>query len=164
MGGRREVSIIFYRPVTRSDLKQETSFFRGSVSSFLQLVVAKGGAGRGGAGRGWGGGRDWSEEGAKHKSLMDITVNKRRQYTLGPCRLFRALRMPVADLFYPKHAFLARQHFSKINKELTQGIKSKQLRTYNSCSFAYPLILIFYRLLILFPSWRLLKFRSGKFY
>ena len=40
MGGRREVSIIFYRPVTRSDLKQETSFFRGSVSSFLQLVVA----------------------------------------------------------------------------------------------------------------------------
>ena len=40
MGGRREVSIIFYRPVTRSDLKQEKSFFRGSVSSFLQLVVA----------------------------------------------------------------------------------------------------------------------------
>ena len=40
MGGRREVSIIFYRPVTRSDLKQERSFFRGSVSSFLQLVVA----------------------------------------------------------------------------------------------------------------------------
>ena len=40
MGGRREVSIIFYRPVTRSDLKQETSFFHGSVSSFLQLVVA----------------------------------------------------------------------------------------------------------------------------
>ena len=39
MGGRREVSIIFYRPVTRSDLKQERSFFRGSVSSFLQLVV-----------------------------------------------------------------------------------------------------------------------------
>ena len=27
MGGRREVSIIFYRPVTRSDLKQERSFF-----------------------------------------------------------------------------------------------------------------------------------------
>ena len=25
MGGRREVSIIFYRPVTRSDLKQERS-------------------------------------------------------------------------------------------------------------------------------------------
>ena len=41
MAGRREVSIIFYRPVTRSDLKQERSFFRGSVSSFLQLVVAK---------------------------------------------------------------------------------------------------------------------------
>ena len=41
MGGRREVSIMFYRPVTRSDLKQETSFFRGSVSSFLQLVVAR---------------------------------------------------------------------------------------------------------------------------
>ena len=41
MGGRREISIIFYRPVTRSDLKQERSFFRGSVSSFLQLVVAK---------------------------------------------------------------------------------------------------------------------------
>ena len=41
MGGRREVSIIFYRPVTRSDLKQERSFFRGSVSSFLQLVVAE---------------------------------------------------------------------------------------------------------------------------
>ena len=41
MGGRREVSIIFYRPVTRSDLKRERSFFRGSVSSFLQLVVAQ---------------------------------------------------------------------------------------------------------------------------
>ena len=41
MGGRREVSIIFYRLVTRSDLKQERSFFRGSVSSFLQLVVVK---------------------------------------------------------------------------------------------------------------------------
>ena len=40
MGGRREVSIIFYRPATRSDLKQERSFFRGSVSTFLQLVVA----------------------------------------------------------------------------------------------------------------------------
>ena len=39
MGGRREISIIFYRPVTRSDLKQERSFFRGSVSSFLQLVA-----------------------------------------------------------------------------------------------------------------------------
>ena len=40
MGGRREVSIIFYRPVTRSDLKRERSFFHGSVSLFLQLVVA----------------------------------------------------------------------------------------------------------------------------
>ena len=40
MGGRREVSIIFYRPVTRSDLKQERSFFLGSVPTFLQLVVA----------------------------------------------------------------------------------------------------------------------------
>ena len=40
MGGRREVSIISCRPVTRSDLKQERSFFQGSVSSFLQLVVA----------------------------------------------------------------------------------------------------------------------------
>ena len=39
MGGRREVSIMFFRPVTRSDLKQERSFFRGSVSTFLQLVV-----------------------------------------------------------------------------------------------------------------------------
>ena len=39
MGGMREVSIISHRPVTRSDLKQERSFFRGSVSSFLQLVV-----------------------------------------------------------------------------------------------------------------------------
>ena len=41
MGGRREVSIIFYRPVTRSDLKQERLFFRGSVSSLLQLVVVR---------------------------------------------------------------------------------------------------------------------------
>ena len=40
MGGRREVSIISHRPVTRSDLKQERSFFRGSVSTFLELVVA----------------------------------------------------------------------------------------------------------------------------
>ena len=39
MGGRGEVSIISYRRVTRSDLKQERSFFRGSVSTFLQLVV-----------------------------------------------------------------------------------------------------------------------------
>ena len=34
------LSIISHRPVTRSDLKQERSFFRGSVSTFLQLVVA----------------------------------------------------------------------------------------------------------------------------
>ena len=40
MGGRREVSLTFYRPVTRSDLKQERSFFRGSVSTFLQLIAA----------------------------------------------------------------------------------------------------------------------------
>ena len=41
MGGRREVSIIYHRPVTSSDLKQERSFFRGSVSTFLLLVVAQ---------------------------------------------------------------------------------------------------------------------------
>ena len=40
MGGRREVSIISHRPVTSSDLKQERSFFRGSVLTFLLLVVA----------------------------------------------------------------------------------------------------------------------------
>ena len=40
MGGRREVSVISQRPVTRSDLKQERSFFLWSVSTFLQLVVA----------------------------------------------------------------------------------------------------------------------------
>ena len=40
MGGRREVNIISHRPVTRSDLKQERSFSRGSVSAVLQLVVA----------------------------------------------------------------------------------------------------------------------------
>ena len=39
-GGRREISIISHRPVTSSDLKQERSFFRGSVSTCLQLVVA----------------------------------------------------------------------------------------------------------------------------
>ena len=33
--------IISHRPVTSSDLKQERSFFRGSVSTFLQLVVAE---------------------------------------------------------------------------------------------------------------------------
>ena len=41
MGGRREFSIISDRPVTGGDLKQERSFFRGSVSTFLQLVVAR---------------------------------------------------------------------------------------------------------------------------
>ena len=41
MGGRREVGIVSHRPVTSSDLKQERSFFfRLSVSTFLQLVVA----------------------------------------------------------------------------------------------------------------------------
>ena len=40
MGGRREDSIISHRPVTSSDLKEERSCFRGSVSTFLQLVVA----------------------------------------------------------------------------------------------------------------------------
>ena len=40
MGGRREVSILSHRPVTRSNLKQERSFFRRSVSTFLQMVVA----------------------------------------------------------------------------------------------------------------------------
>ena len=39
MGGRGEVSIISHTPVTRSDLKQEWSFFRGTVSTFLHLVV-----------------------------------------------------------------------------------------------------------------------------
>jgi len=40
MGGRREVGIVSHRSVTSSDLKQERSFFRLSVSTFLQLVVA----------------------------------------------------------------------------------------------------------------------------
>ena len=40
MGGTREVSIISHRPVTRSDLQQERSFFLGIVSTFWQLVVA----------------------------------------------------------------------------------------------------------------------------
>ena len=41
MNGREEEGQYYiYRPLTRSDLKQERSFFRGSVSSFLQLVVA----------------------------------------------------------------------------------------------------------------------------
>ena len=34
------VSIVSHRPVTRSDLEQERLFFRGSVSTVLQLVVA----------------------------------------------------------------------------------------------------------------------------
>ena len=40
MGGRSVVSIVSHRPVTRSGLKQERLFFRGSVSTFWQLVVA----------------------------------------------------------------------------------------------------------------------------
>ena len=40
MGGRREVSIISQRPVNSSDLKHERVFFRESVSTFLQLVIA----------------------------------------------------------------------------------------------------------------------------
>ena len=40
MGGRRKASIISHRPVTRSDLQQEKSFFRRSVSTFWKLVVA----------------------------------------------------------------------------------------------------------------------------
>ena len=39
-GGRGEVSILSHRPVTSSDLKQDRLFFRESVSTFLQLVVA----------------------------------------------------------------------------------------------------------------------------
>ena len=38
--GRGEVSILSHRPVTSSDLKQDRLFFRESVSTFLQLVVA----------------------------------------------------------------------------------------------------------------------------
>ena len=40
-GGRKEVSILSLRPVTSSDLKQDRLFFHESVSTFLQLVVAK---------------------------------------------------------------------------------------------------------------------------
>ena len=40
MGGMRELGIIYHRPVTSSVLKQERSFFHGSVSTFLLLVVA----------------------------------------------------------------------------------------------------------------------------
>ena len=39
-GGRGEVSILSHRPVTSGDLKQDRLFFRESVSTFLQLVVA----------------------------------------------------------------------------------------------------------------------------
>ena len=39
-GGEEEVSVIPHRPVTSSDLRKEMSLFRGSVSTFLQLVVA----------------------------------------------------------------------------------------------------------------------------
>ena len=42
MGGRRGVTILSHRPVTSSDLKQDRLFFRESVSTLLQLVVAKG--------------------------------------------------------------------------------------------------------------------------
>ena len=38
--GGAERGLISNRPVTNSDLKQEKSFFRRSVSNFLQLVVA----------------------------------------------------------------------------------------------------------------------------
>ena len=34
------VTILSHRPVTSSDLKQDRLFFRESVSTFLQLVVA----------------------------------------------------------------------------------------------------------------------------
>ena len=40
MGGRRGVTILSHRSVTSSDLKQDRLFFRESVSTFLQLVVA----------------------------------------------------------------------------------------------------------------------------
>ena len=41
MEGRRKVriKILSHRPVTNRDLKQEKSFFRWSLSKFLQLVV-----------------------------------------------------------------------------------------------------------------------------
>ena len=41
MEGMREVSVKSHRPVTSSDLKHERLFFRGSVSTVLQLVVAR---------------------------------------------------------------------------------------------------------------------------
>ena len=36
-----EVSALPHRPVTSSDLKKKRSIFRGSVSTFLQLVVTR---------------------------------------------------------------------------------------------------------------------------
>ena len=39
--GRKVFSIISHRPVTSSDLKQERSVFRRSVSTFLQLFIAQ---------------------------------------------------------------------------------------------------------------------------
>ena len=39
-GGGGGVTILSHRPVTSSDLKQGRLFFRESVSTFLQLVVA----------------------------------------------------------------------------------------------------------------------------
>ena len=41
MGGRREVSIISHGPVTSRDVKLERLFLRESVSTVLQLVVAR---------------------------------------------------------------------------------------------------------------------------
>ena len=38
--GEEEASILSYRPVTSSNLKQDRLFFRESVSTFLQLVLA----------------------------------------------------------------------------------------------------------------------------
>ena len=35
------MNIISHGPVTKSDLMQERSFFRGSVTTFLQLVEAQ---------------------------------------------------------------------------------------------------------------------------
>ena len=40
MEGRKEVSIISHRPVTSRDLKLERLFFRWTVPTILQLVVA----------------------------------------------------------------------------------------------------------------------------
>ena len=40
MEGRKEVSIISHRPVSRRDLEQERLFFCWSVSPIVELVVA----------------------------------------------------------------------------------------------------------------------------